>query len=64
MSYLTKFSKVKEELVGVGEIVPDRDLVNFSLLGFTKLWQAVIDGICAQENFLDCECLWGDCIQE
>lgn len=50
VSYLTRFSKVKEELDGVGETVPDRDMVNFALLGFTMSWQAFTDGICALEH--------------
>lgn len=43
VSYFSKFSNVKEELAGVGEIVSDRDLVNFALLDFTKSWQAFTD---------------------
>lgn len=37
MSYLIKFTQVQEEFVGVGETILDKDLVNFSMLGFTKL---------------------------
>lgn len=51
VSYLTKFSKVKEELDGVDETVPYRDLINFTILGFTKLWRGFTDRICAREHF-------------
>lgn len=51
VSYLKKFSKVNEELAGVGATIPDGDVVNFSLLDFTKSWRAFIDGICTREHF-------------
>lgn len=36
VSYLTKFTQVRDKLAGSSETVTDRDLVSFSLMGFTK----------------------------
>jgi len=48
----------------VDETILDRDLVSFSLKGFTKAWESFIDVICAREKLSDWEQLWGDCVQE
>ena len=37
-SYLTRVAQVKNELVAMGEIVPDSKLVRIALKGFTKKW--------------------------
>lgn len=36
ISYITRFTQVKDKFAGVGEIVSDRDLVSFALLAFPK----------------------------
>ena len=41
-SYLTRVSNVKDELVAVGEIVPDSELVRIALKGFTKKWDVFV----------------------
>lgn len=64
VSYLTKISKVKEELASVGETIPNRDLGNFSIFGFPRSWQAFTVGICALENLPNWERLRGVCVQE
>lgn len=37
-TYLSKFSQVRDELGGVGEIGPPTDLVSLALLGLHKYW--------------------------
>jgi hypothetical protein len=64
VSYLTKFTQVKDELAGVGETVPDRDMVSFARLGFPKSWENFIDAVSGKEKLLDWERLWSDCVQE
>lgn len=51
-------------MASVGERILDKDLVKFALLGFTKLWQTFMDGICVREKLSDWERLWGDCVEE
>jgi hypothetical protein len=64
VSYLTRFTQVKDKLAGVGEIVPNKDMVIFSLLGFPKSWEKFIDTVSGREKLPDWEHLWSDCVQE
>jgi len=64
VSYLTRFTQVKDELAGVVETVPDRDMVSFALLGFPKSWENFIDAVSGREKLPDWERLWSDCVQE
>lgn len=50
ISYLTRFTKVKDELVRVGETVSDKDLVSFALLGCPKSQENFTDIISGREN--------------
>jgi len=62
-TYLTKITSVRDELVAVGEIIAPTELVRIALNGFPKTWENFVDDIVAQENLLDWERLWDDCIQ-
>jgi hypothetical protein len=61
VSYLTRFTQVKEELARVEETVSDKDMVNFALLGFPKYWENFIDAVSGREKLPDSERLWNDC---
>jgi hypothetical protein len=62
VSYLTKFTQVKDELAGVGETVPNKDMVSFALLGFPKSWENFIDAVNGTKKLPDWERLWSDCM--
>jgi hypothetical protein len=64
VSYLTRFTQVKDELTGVGETVPERDMVNFALLGFPKSWENFVDAVNGREKLPYWERLWSDCVQK
>jgi hypothetical protein len=64
VSHLTKFTQVKDELAKVGETVPDKDMVNFALLGFPKSCENFIDAVGGKEKLPDWERLWSDRMQE
>jgi hypothetical protein len=64
ISYLTRYTQVKEELAGVEETVSDRDMVSFALLGFPKSWENFIDAVSGRKKLPDWEQLWSDCVQE
>lgn len=64
ITYLSKFTQVRDELGGVGMTVPKHGLVNFALLGLYKSWYGFQDVVCQRENFPSGERLWTDCIQE
>jgi hypothetical protein len=44
--------------------VPDAELVNVALNGFTKPWKPFIHDICAREHVPNWKRLWNDCIQQ
>jgi len=50
VSYLIRFTQVKDKLAGVGETVPEKDMVSFALLGFPKSWEKFIDAVSGREN--------------
>jgi hypothetical protein len=62
--YLTKFFQCKDELVSVGIIVIDDDLVSSALLGFPKSWHSYQDSVNGREKLPDWERLWSDLVQE
>ena len=51
VTYLTKFTQVRDELGGVGITVLEHDLVSFSLLGLHKSWYGFHDAVSGRENF-------------
>jgi hypothetical protein len=63
-SYLTKFTQIRDELVAVGEVVDEIELVRIALNGFTKQWDAFVGGVVAWEKLPNCERLWDDFTQE
>jgi hypothetical protein len=49
-TYLTKITRVRDQLVEVNDTATDVELERVALNGFTKAWTSFIKGICAQEN--------------
>jgi hypothetical protein len=75
-TYLTRVAQVKDELVVVGEVIPDSELVVvgevildselvwISLKGFTKEWEVFVKSVVGREKLLDWSRLWDDFTQE
>jgi hypothetical protein len=63
-SYLTQNRQVKDELVVVGQIVPDLELVHIALKGFTKERDVFVKCMMEKENFPTWERLWDDFTQD
>jgi hypothetical protein len=61
-SYLTKITRVHDQLVVVGEVVTDEEMVGMALNGFTKPWSPFIKGIVARETLPKFDKLWDDFI--
>ena len=57
-TYLTWVAQVKDELVVVGEVIPDSEL------GFTKEWEVFVKCVVGREKLPDCSRLWDDFTQE
>jgi hypothetical protein len=41
---------VKDELVAVGEVISDSELVRISLKGFTKEWEVLVKCVMGREH--------------
>jgi hypothetical protein len=59
ISYLMKITQIRDQLAVVGEKVDDAELVNMALNGFPLSWEPFIKGICARENILEFQRIWG-----
>jgi hypothetical protein len=64
VTYLTKFTQIKDELAHVEETVDETKLVTTALNGFTKQWDVLVRGVVAREKLPDWERLWDDFTQE
>ena len=49
-SYLTRITKVRDELSVVGEAVTDGELVRNFINGFSEKWNTFVKGVVSQEN--------------
>lgn len=61
-NYLMRITLIHSQLVAIGEIILDVELVNVTLNGFTKACEPFIMGICAQEHLHNWERLHDDYI--
>ena len=53
VTYITKFTQIRDELAVVGEAVDETELVRTTLNGFTKQWEVFVHGVVAQEKLHD-----------
>jgi hypothetical protein len=60
VTYLTKFTQIRDELTIVGETVDETKLVRTTLNGFTKQWDVFVQGVVAREKLPNWERLWDD----
>jgi len=60
--YLTRLSQVRDELIAIGDNIPDSELVRTTLKGFTEEWKPFIKGIVARDKLLDWNRLWDNFI--
>ena len=63
-SFLGRFTRIRDELGAVGEVVEPNSLVRQALHSFTKLWASFIQGIVAREALPTWERMWDDFVQE
>ena len=63
-SYLARVYQVKDELVVVGEVVPNSESVRIDLKGFTKNWDVFVKCIVRREKLPSWSRLWDDFTQE
>ena len=63
VTYLSRFTDVRDELAAIGETVAKTELVRTTLHGFPKSWEVFVEGIVARENLPDWNRFWCDCVQ-
>ena len=63
-SFLGRFTRIRDELGAVGEVVEPNSLVRQALHSFTKQWASFIQGIVAREALPTWERMWDDFVQE
>jgi hypothetical protein len=64
ISFLGRFTQIRDELAAVGEIVDLDFMVRTTLNNFTKPWGPFVRSIVAQEAMPTWERLWDDFAQE
>ena len=63
VTYLSRFTDVKDEHAAIGETVAEIELVRTALHGFPKSWEVFVEGIVAPEHLPDWNRLWSDYVQ-
>lgn len=59
-SYLSKLTQVKNELVVVGEMIVEEELVHIALNGFSKHQMVFVKCVMGQDHLPDWARLWDD----
>jgi hypothetical protein len=49
-SYLTRITKVRDELGTIGEVISDGEMVRTALNGFSEKWNTFVEGVVSREN--------------
>jgi hypothetical protein len=62
--FFMKFSKIKEQLETIKEIMSDRQLVLTTLQNLPKSWETFLQSISGREALPIFDRLWTDCTQE
>jgi hypothetical protein len=63
-SYLTRLTRVRDELAAVGDIILEEELVHIALNGFGKQWDVFVKCVVGREKIPTWERLWDDFTQE
>jgi hypothetical protein len=64
VSYLMKITYIQYQLIAIGDIVQDAELVNIALIGLPRSWEPFIQGICARYRLPEFGRLCTDYIKE
>ena len=64
ISYLTRVSQVRDELVALGEVVPIAELVRTTMNGVSKPWDVFVEDFVARENLPTWDRICDDFVQE
>jgi hypothetical protein len=53
LNYLMRITRIKYQLVAIGDKVEDVELVNVALIGLPRSWEPFLQGTCARDKLLD-----------
>jgi hypothetical protein len=63
-SYLMRVSQIRDQLVAIGDVISDKELVTTTLNGFPTFWIPFVQGVCARSKLPKFDKLWADCTNE
>ena len=63
-SFFTKIAQVRDQLIAIGIVVDDDDLVQTVVDGLPSSWETFMASVSGRENQTTFERLWHDCITE
>jgi hypothetical protein len=64
VSYMTRITKLRDQLGAIGTKVEDKELVSIALNGLVPSWKPFVQGVYACENLPPFANLWDDIVQE
>jgi hypothetical protein len=63
-SYLMRVSQIRDQIVAIGDVISDKELVTTTLNGFPTFWIPFVQGVCARSKLPKFDKLWPDCTHE
>ena len=63
-SFFTKIAQVRDQLIAIGIVADDDDLVQTVVDGLPSSWETFMASVSGRENQPTFERLWHDCIEE
>jgi hypothetical protein len=49
-SYLMRVSQIRDQIVAIGDVISDKELVTTTLNGFPTFWILFVQGVCARSK--------------
>ena len=62
--FFTKIAQVRDQLIAIGNIVDDDDLVQTVVYGLPSSWETFMASVSGHENQPTFERIWHDCIEK
>jgi hypothetical protein len=63
-SYLMRVSQIIDQLVAIGDVISDKELITTTLNGFPTFWIHFVQRVCARSKLPKFDKLWADCTHE
>jgi hypothetical protein len=63
-AFFTRISQINEQIIDIGDLIEEDELVMTTLNGISKSWDSFIRRICSRSKLTKFTRLWEDCVQE